>query len=109
MNAVFRVYRYATNYAGLVGRDLTPQGSIELPVDQTLRIATMAADTSGVRFNWVGLSTQDYRVQYKFALSVTNWADIGLVSAIGTLPVFADTNSVRLGQTQGFYRVTLSP
>jgi len=109
MNAVFRVYRYATNYPGLVGRDLTPQGSIELPVDQTLRIATVAADTTGVRFNWVGLSTQDYRVQYKFALSMTNWTDIGLVSAIGTLPVFADTNSVRLGQTQGFYRVMPSP
>ena len=34
MNVVFRVERYATNYAGLLGRDLTPQGTIELPVDQ---------------------------------------------------------------------------
>jgi PKD repeat protein len=30
MNAVFRVTRYATNYAGLIGHDLTPQGTIEL-------------------------------------------------------------------------------
>ncbi len=31
MNAVFRVQRYGTDYAGLVGRDLTPKGVIELP------------------------------------------------------------------------------
>ncbi len=29
MNGVFRVTRYATTYAGLVGRDLTPKGTIE--------------------------------------------------------------------------------
>lgn len=29
MNAVFRVYRYAPTYAGLVGRDLTSRGTIE--------------------------------------------------------------------------------
>jgi uncharacterized protein (TIGR03437 family) len=29
MNAVFKVRKYAPDYAGLVGRDLTPQGLIE--------------------------------------------------------------------------------
>jgi len=29
MNAVFRVYRYPTNYVGLAGKDLTPRGTIE--------------------------------------------------------------------------------
>ncbi len=29
MNAVFRVNRYPTNYAGLAGKDLTPRGTIE--------------------------------------------------------------------------------
>jgi hypothetical protein len=29
MNAVFRIYRYAPDYPGLAGRDLTPQGTIE--------------------------------------------------------------------------------
>ena len=29
MNAVFRVYRYPTNYPGLDGKDLTPRGTIE--------------------------------------------------------------------------------
>ena len=30
-NAVFKVPRYAPDYAGLAGRDLTPKGVIELP------------------------------------------------------------------------------
>jgi hypothetical protein len=29
LNAVFRVYRYPTNYVGLAGKDLTPRGTIE--------------------------------------------------------------------------------
>ena len=33
-NAVFKVHRYASDYPGLVGRDLTPKGVIELPASQ---------------------------------------------------------------------------
>ncbi|MCY2992502.1 MAG: SUMF1/EgtB/PvdO family nonheme iron enzyme [Planctomycetota bacterium] len=33
-NAVFKVHRYAPDYPGLAGRDLTPQGRIELPASQ---------------------------------------------------------------------------
>jgi hypothetical protein len=33
-NAVFKVHRYAVDYPGLAGRDLTPKGVIELPASQ---------------------------------------------------------------------------
>jgi len=33
-NAVFKVRRYAPDYPGLAGRDLTPKGVIELPAEQ---------------------------------------------------------------------------
>ena len=33
-NAVFKVHRYALDYPGLTGRDLTPKGVIELPASQ---------------------------------------------------------------------------
>ena len=33
-NAIFKVHRYAPDYPGLAGRDLTPKGVIELPADQ---------------------------------------------------------------------------
>ena len=33
-NAVFKIHRYAPDYLGLAGRDLTPKGVIELPASQ---------------------------------------------------------------------------
>jgi hypothetical protein len=33
-NAIFKAHRYAPDYPGLAGRDLTPQGAIELPAAQ---------------------------------------------------------------------------
>ena len=33
-NAVFKVHRYAPDYPGLAGRDLTPKGVVELPASQ---------------------------------------------------------------------------
>ena len=33
-NAVFKVHRYAPDYPGLAGRDLTPKGVIELPASR---------------------------------------------------------------------------
>jgi hypothetical protein len=33
-NAVFKIHRYAPDYPGLVGRDLTPKGVIELPASE---------------------------------------------------------------------------
>lgn len=41
MNAVFRVFRYPTNYPGLQGKDLTPRGAIET-------YSGAATDTTGV-------------------------------------------------------------
>lgn len=43
-STVFKIRRYATNYSGLSGRDLTPQGTIELVpvVDATNANATVA-------------------------------------------------------------------
>ena len=33
-NAVFKIHRYAADYAGLAGRDLTPGGPVELPASK---------------------------------------------------------------------------
>ena len=62
LTAVFRVNRYATNYAGLAGKDLTPRGPIEI-------YAGLPADADGDGMSdvwetrhftnaaWAGLST----------------------------------------------------
>jgi hypothetical protein len=108
MNAVFRVLRYGADYAGLIGRDLTPQGTLELPVDQTLRLLTTGVTPSGVQFSWSSLPFWNYAVLYKPNLDAPTWTNISTISSIGTLTTFTDTNSSRLSQPRGFYRVGLS-
>jgi hypothetical protein len=109
MNAVFRVTRYDTNYAGLIGRDLTSQGNIELPLDQTLRLVTSQATTSGMTFSWSSLPDRNYAVLYKATLAAPAWTSIATNRSIGTLTYFTDANAARLTQPQGFYRVMLVP
>jgi hypothetical protein len=105
-NAVFKVRRYATSFPGLLGRTLTPQGTIEIPADQTLRIVTMAANPSQIRLNWTSWPDQSYIVQYKPALDASAWTGIATNTSIGTLTTYTDTNAARLARPQGFYRVT---
>ena len=105
MNAVFRVNRYATNYAGLLGRDLTAQGTIELPVDQTLRLVSSQATSVGRQFSWSSLPYRNYAVLYKASVSASAWTSIATNRSIGTLTTFTDTNAARLSLPQGYYRV----
>ena len=109
MNAVFRVYRYAPDYAGLLGRDLTPQGTIELPVNKTLRMVAMAkaSGSSAFSISWVSLPELDYVVQYSPSLLSNSWTTIATVHSIGSLSTYIDTNSTRQSQSRGFYRVVL--
>jgi len=109
MNAVFRVTRYATNYVGLQGRDLTSQGTIEIPADQTLRLLTSQATPAGLRFNWSSLPYRNYAVLYKASLNAPAWTSIATNRNLGTLSTFTDTNATRRAQSQGLYRVTLLP
>jgi hypothetical protein len=109
MNAVFRVTRYATNYVGLQGRDLTSQGTIELPLDQTLRLVTLQVAPAALRFSWISLPSRNYSVLYKASLNAPAWTSIATNRSIGTLTTFTDTNTTRRAQSQGLYRVTLLP
>jgi len=108
-NAVFKVRRYPTNHPGLLSRDLTPQGNIELPVDQTLRLVTMTALPLERELAWASLPNQSYIVQYKPSLTASAWTNITTNRAIGTLTPFTDTNVARLSEAQGYYRVMRWP
>ena len=109
MNAVFRVYRYAPDYAGLFGCDLTAHGGIELPVDKTLRVVATANATGSSSFSmsWSSLPELDYAVQYSSVLPANPWTTIGTVRSIGTLSTFIDTDASRRSQSRGFYRIML--
>ena len=109
MNAVFRVYRYAPDYAGLLGRDLTAQGTVELPVNKTLRVVAMSkADASQLNsISWVSLPELDYAVQFSPSLLPNTWTTIATVHSIGALTKFTDTDATRRSLSRGFYRVAL--
>ena len=56
LNAVFRVYRYPTNYVGLAGKDLTPRGTIETYTGTTNDTVGLGLPDVWVRANFGSLS-----------------------------------------------------
>ena len=69
MNAVFRVTRYATNYAGLIGRDLTPARHDRTPRGPDAAHRDEPGDCHrAVQFGWSSLPDQNYAVLYKATL-----------------------------------------
>jgi hypothetical protein len=109
MNAVFRVTRYPTNYTGLLGRDLTPQGTIEIPQNQTLKLVSIERSPGYAQFAWSSLPSQNYAVLYKATLSAPAWTSIATNRSVGTVTYFSDTNAARLAQPQGYYKVLQLP
>ena len=92
-----------------MGRDLTPQGTIEIPANQTLRLVSSQVTTAGLQFGWSSLPSQNYAVLYKATISSPTWTSIATNRSIGTVTTFTDTNATRLSQPQGFYRVSQLP
>lgn len=101
MNAVFRADHNALNCPGLLGRDLTPQGTLELPVDHPPGIASSATATSnGISFSWISLPDHTYTIEYSATLTDASWTAIATVSSIGTMTTFTDTSSARTGRAR---------
>ncbi len=85
MNAVFRVTRYPTNYPGLVGKDLTPRGTIEtyagastdtvglgLPdIWVRAHFGTLSAVTTNSSHSGNGLTDMQ---EYQYGLDPTLWS-----------------------------------
>ena len=88
---------------------MTPQGNLELPVDQTLRIVSSQGTVTSRQFNWSSLPDKNYAILYKATLASPSWTAIATNRSISTLTYFTDTNSARLDQSQGFYRVIQMP
>ncbi len=92
-----------------MGHDLTPQGNIEFPIDQTLRIVSTQRTSSGVQIGCSTLPYHNYVLLHKETVSAPMWTSIATNRSTGTLTYFNETNATRLTQPQGFYRVTQLP
>ena len=85
MNAVFRVYRYPTNYPGLQGKDLTPRGTIETYTGTTTDTTGLGIPDSWIRAHFGSLSAvttnSDYDgdgvmdiLEYQYGIIPTQWS-----------------------------------
>jgi hypothetical protein len=108
-NQVFRATRYATDYAGLAGHDLTAHGTIELQPNALFEITDIAPNLNGIFLRWNCVRDRQYTVQRSTQLGTGSWNDIGTVATIGTSAFFTDTNAAQLAGDVGMYRVRLEP
>ena len=108
-NQVFRATRYAEDYAGLAGHDLTPHGTIELQPNAPFQITDVYPNTNGMFLRWNCVHDRSYSVQWSSDVGSGLWTDIDTVATIGTRAFFTDTNATRLAGPVGFYRILLQP
>jgi hypothetical protein len=59
--------------------------------------------------NWSSVPNLSYVVQCKPGLDASAWTSIATNRSIGTLTCFTDTDTARLNQPQGYYRIIRLP
>ena len=84
-------------------------GILDVSTDQFVPIASEDAIPATLNLSWTSLPSRTYTVLYGPTLGASSWTTISTNQSIGTLTSFSDTNSVRVGQPQGYYRVQLAP
>ena len=111
MNAVFRVYRYPTNYPGLAGKDLTPRGTIETYTGAAIDTAGMGLPDIWAQSHFGNLSAvttnSDFDndglpdiTEYRLGTDPTQWSSAangipdGWALAYGFDPTLAGTASL---------------
>jgi len=104
-NAVFRAERYAPDFPGFVGRDLTPKGLLELDTNAVFIVADVTRTSSDMLVSWVSMPDTTYILRHTPTLTPPVWTPVSTNIAAGTLTTFMDTDPARIGQTQGTYSV----
>jgi hypothetical protein len=82
---------------------------LDAGTSQVMPIASTNAVPATMAFSWTSLPSRNYTLLYKATLGASAWTSIGTNQSTGTLTSFSDTNSFRLSQPQGYYRLQLDP
>jgi len=64
---------------------------------------------TGLLIGWSSVAWRNYAVLYKSTLAAPAWTSIATNHSVGTPTRFTETNTTRLTQPQGFYRVIQMP
>ena len=89
---------------GLMGQFVVVNGAQEdLAVSSFTRIGSISL----IVLDFKATPGTTYTLQYSPSMSTGSWSDIGSVTSDGSSATFVETDGTRLGQSRGFYRVTI--
>lgn len=89
---------------GLMGQFIVVNNAIE---DLAIASFTRTGDNSLITLQFKATVGTTYTLQYSADLTTGSWTDIASVTSDGTSATFNETDTTRLGQARGFYRVTI--
>ena len=108
-NITFRAERYSLDYPAFEGRDLTPNGTVELDPAAVFEFRQAGGKESEVTLTWSSLPDETYHLRHAAFLGNPIWSSVSTQQAIGTLTHFTDTDDARGNQSQSFYQVVAEP
>jgi hypothetical protein len=89
---------------GLMGQFLVVNNAVE---DLAIASFTRTGASDNIVLNFKATPGTTYTLQYSPDMTTSSWTDIGSVTSDGTSANFTETNTTRLGQARGFYRVKI--
>jgi FtsP/CotA-like multicopper oxidase with cupredoxin domain len=89
---------------GTMGQFLVVNNAVE---DLAIASFTRTGSNSLVQLDFKSTPGTTYVLQYSPNATTGSWIDIGSVTSDGTSASFIETDTSRLGQARGFYRVTI--
>ena len=89
---------------GLMGQFLVVNNAVE---DLAIASFTRTGDNSLITLQFKATPGTTYTLQYSADLTTGSWTDIASVTSDGTSATFNETDTTRLGQARGFYRVAI--
>ena len=89
---------------GMMGQFLVVNNKVE---DLAIASFTRTGSSNLISLDFKATAGTTYTLQYSTDLTTGSWKDIGSVTSDGTSANFTETDTTRLGQARGFYRVVI--
>ena len=89
---------------GLMGQFIVVNRAVK---DLAIASFTRTGPNSEIRFQFKPTLGTTYTLQYSSDLTTGSWTDIGSVTSDGAFAIFSETDTTRLAQPKGYYRVKI--
>ncbi len=89
---------------GLMGQFVVVNNTVE---DLAVASFTRTGTNNNISLQFKATPGTTYTLQYSADMTTNSWTDVGSVTSNGTSASFTETDTTRLGQARGFYRVKI--